>query len=982
SSVLAEEVETVSFALSESFDDVHAHLISRLAQEPDSVKVRGFTMESSLPALLLGTLDFQQNVRAEAEKKLIEASEQNLCVYIVKCHGLFIQELTAVLCNDGNDPTIRQIAAIMLKNTISAKNKKEDEEKAKRWLSLPEDITNAAKQQIFNAIKVPINTVSSAACQVISKLGRIELPANRWPDFLESLLSMVTSEDKHAKKASLTCLGYLCEEVAEILEEFNTELLTEEQHNKILTTVVQGMRDNDPAVKIAASKAFYHAVLFARSNLEKENEKNFIFEVLTLNCKENDKEVSLRSFECLVQIVTEFYEYISPFMPTIFPLTIEAINEGEEQVAIPALEFWNSICDEEISILNGESKRVSHNFIEQASQYLLPILLETLSREDSEDDDIEAWTLSKSAAICVSLCAQVMLQSVIIKKSNFVIGDRILKYTLDFVNANFSSEDWKRREAALLAYGSIMEGPKTETLRSIIVQSFPSICASLKDSSEAVRDTAAWTIGRMVAFHALVVIPLLGDIGTANRESPLAIIVNCLTDSPRVAVNICWIINELADQLNKTPIGDYDDETGNFSVTILDPLFQTLCDALIAVSERSDAVRLHEVIFSCYDEKNLREAALTTLISLIHGVGDSCKPAMLKLYEHFLQLLERSFAFERSPRIADLQGLMCGCLQVLITRLETEIIPSAPRTWQCLVTVFKSSSNEGLSEDALLTTSALANGTKNLEGLMAVILCFCVLEGDFEPFMDEFIPHLLTGLHRTEDLSLNTVIDGTCKVCIELVGDVSRALKQKFIRHCESIMRQLYNTLRDPDADRTLKPAIMIAVGDVAMAISGEFHRYLLPFMQLLTQAANTLIDMGPVENEDWIWYIADLREGVLQAYSGIVYGMKDGGKKEELRHYVNAMLELVQLVVNTDAEYFSETNLSSAIALTGDLVNTFESDICDHLRRAPFMETMLAKAKSLGDDDDNDAMKDCKKKAMWLQQVITRYSLINPSVS
>ncbi|KAF8822423.1 HEAT repeat-containing protein [Cardiosporidium cionae] len=870
-------------------------------------------------------MDFQQNVRAEAEKKLIEASERNL--------GLFIQELTGELCNDGNDPTIRQIAAIMLKNTISAKNKKEDEEKGKRWLGLPEDTTNAAKQQIFNAIKVPINTVSSAACQIISKLGRIELPANRWPDFLENLLSMVTSEDKHAKKASLTCLGYLCEEVAEILEEFNVELLTEEQHNKILTTIMQGMRDNDPAVKIAASKAFYHAILFARSNLEKENEKNFIFEVLTLNCKENDKEVCLRSFECLVQIVTEFYEYISPFMPTIFPLTIEAINEGEEQVAIPALEFWNSICDEEISILNGESKRSSHNFIEQASQYLLPILLETLSRQDDEDDEIDAWTLSKSAAICVSLCAQ-------------VIGDGILKYTLDFVNANFVSEDWKRREAALLAYGSIMEGPKTETLRPIIVQSFGSICAALKDSSEAVRDTAAWTIGRMVAFHAPVIIPLLGDTGAPNTESPLAIIVNRLTDSPRVAVNICWIINELADQLNKTALSEYDDET--MSITILDPLFQTLCDALIAVSERSDA-----------DEKNLREAALTTLISLIHGVGDSCKPAMLKLYEHFLQLLERSFAFERSPRIVDLQGLMCGCLQVLITRLENEIIPSAPRTWQCLLIVFKSSGNDGLSEDALLTTSALAN----------------VLEGDFEPFMDEFISYLLMGLHRTEELS-------TCKVCIELVGDISRALKQRFLKHCESIMRQLYNTLRDPDADRTLKPAIMIAVGDVAMAISGEFLRYLLPFMQLLTQAANTLIDMGPVENEDWIWYIADLREGVLQAYSGIVYGMKDGDKKEELRHYVNAMLELVQLVVNTDAEYFSETNLSSAIALTGDLVNTFESDICDHLRRAPFMETMLAKAKSLGDDDDHDAMKDCKKKAMWLQQVITRYSLINPSVS
>ena len=45
--------------------------------------------------------------------------------------------------------------------------------------------------------------------------------------------------------------------------------------------------------------------------------------------------------------------------------------------------------------------------------------------------------------------------------------------------------------------GSILEGPDPSKLRPIVEQAMPTLINSLKDESVVVRDTAAWTLGRV-----------------------------------------------------------------------------------------------------------------------------------------------------------------------------------------------------------------------------------------------------------------------------------------------------------------------------------------------------------------------------------------------------------------------------------------------------------------------------------------------------
>lgn len=67
------------------------------------------------------------------------------------------------------------------------------------------------------------------------------------------------------KEAALNTIGYICEEIAQL----ETDCL-EAKSNEILTAVVAGMRadEQDPKIKVAATKALSNALEFARRNFE------------------------------------------------------------------------------------------------------------------------------------------------------------------------------------------------------------------------------------------------------------------------------------------------------------------------------------------------------------------------------------------------------------------------------------------------------------------------------------------------------------------------------------------------------------------------------------------------------------------------------------------------------------------------------------------------------------------------------------------
>jgi importin subunit beta-1 len=488
---------------------------------------------------------------------------------------------------------------------------------------------------------------------------------------------------------------------------------------------------------------------------------------------------------------------------------------------------------------------------------------------------------------------------------------------LSFVEANFENPDWKFREAAILSYGSIMEGPTSEKMRPLVQRSYVHLVRSLNDQSVAVRDTIAWTLGRIAQFHPAIVpvkelTPVLGEK---------------LRDVPRVASNVCWVIQVLAEA--QDPITVQAPNT-----TPLSEFFPSLAQALLQVVARPDA-----------DERQLRMAGYNALSVLCSRAGNDCCGHMATLVQEMLNHL--SMSFKNVERECELQGFICGVLTELVNRLREKVLPAADRIMiETLKVISAYQTVKGgaqvLQEEALL----LATATANAVGV------------EFERFMPHFAPHLRVGLQNYDDVQVCTMATG-------VIGDLCGALKGKIITYCDTILQILYTNLQNPAVDRKIKAAIMPCFGDIALAIQGDFEKYLAPVVQMLLEASNTRLQDGPANNEEWVEYLNTLREGVLEAYTGIVHGLKDAGKLHLFKEHVMSVLHFVQ-VISEDSSV-SEAVMKAALGVVGDLVMGFQQELTMHLGNAPFLARIVEYAARCQDPG-------IRQNASWLQSLLQKY--------
>ncbi|CAG0915662.1 unnamed protein product [Notodromas monacha] len=113
--------------------------------------------------------------------------------------------------------------------------------------------------------------------------------------------------------------------------------------------------------------------------------------------------------------------------------------------------------------------------------------------------------------------------------------DAIVGYVVPFVTQNIGNGDWRYREAAVMTFGYILEGPSNEKLKPMMDEALPVLMNLMSDSSIQVQDTTAWTLVRICEYL---------DI-TSNSEV-LTVLLNAfcvpLSDEPSVAANVCWAL--------------------------------------------------------------------------------------------------------------------------------------------------------------------------------------------------------------------------------------------------------------------------------------------------------------------------------------------------------------------------------------------------------------------------------------------------------
>jgi importin subunit beta-1 len=95
-----------------------------------------------------------------------------------------------------------------------------------------------------------------------------------------------------------------------------------------------------------------------------------------------------------------------------------------------------------------------------------------------------------------------------------------------------------------------------------------------------------------------------------------------------------------------------------------------------------------------------------------------------------------------------------------------------------------------------------------------------------------------------------------------------------------NLLRYQYLTFSQSVAlSNQFKPAILQCFGDIASAIGGHFETYLSVVAQVLQQAA--AVTAAPDGSYEMYDYVISLREGIMDAWGGIIGAMKISGKSK-----------------------------------------------------------------------------------------------------
>lgn len=561
--------------------------------------------------------------------------------------------------------------------------------------------------------------------------------------------------------------------------------------------------------------------------------------------------VQVGAFECLVRIMGLYYDKMEFYMErALFGLTVMGMRHSDEPVVLQAIEFWATVCDEEVD-LSVEAQEVccpasaiatclfqaaaygeepameSKGFAKMALREVLPVLLELLSQQE-EDEDEDEWTKSMAAASCIELLAK-------------NVGDSIVQPVVPFVEAGIRQPDWRHREAAVMAFGSILDGPEPTTLAPLVTQAIGALIGMMStDPSLQVRDTVAWTLSRIVEIMLDTINP------NTHLDNLVQALVLGLQASPRIVNSCCSALGSLVSQFAAT--GQYSDE-GMAEQSRMSQYYQGVLQALVPISERPT------------NENNSRSAAYQTISVYVASATRDVEPIVQEIFitllarqEALMSMHSQLVGIDDRNNWNDMQINICAVLQSVIHRSPSMVAPHADRMMTNLLQLISSSGkHSGVLEDAFATVGALASA----------------LETGFQKYMEAFAPFLFSGLQSFEDWQVG-------QAAVYVVSDIARAVQGGIAQYSQQIMLHLIEILRTPVINRSVKPTAISAIGEIALAIGDAFVPFLPTTMEILSQAGSTAAQANDIAMIEFVW---TMREAIVEAFIGIMNGLRSNRK-------------------------------------------------------------------------------------------------------
>jgi len=741
-----------------------------------------------------------------------------------------------------------------------------------RWQSVPLPARTEIKNRLWDTMKSADKSFRHRAAEAVAQIAILDLPTDAWKGVIGQLSEGVTNEASpdEFKEACLIALSEIC-----VGSSPNTLMA----HSfDILLAIITGMGSPHVELQLVATKALANAIEFSEKNFSNPEQRASIMTLVVKMTTNEDEEVRIATYECLVNIAAAYYVYLPDHMNELYDATLNAIKTDEcDHVVQQAIEFWSTICEEETNIFlenksaldTGAEPMVCHNFIQGAIAQLAQPLFQSLSRGDV-DPELETWTVSSAAASCISLIAT-------------TLGNDVVDHFVPFVSASINDPEERVREAAVLCFGSIMDGPGTDAIGAIIYEALPVLFERLVDQSQLVKHTTAWCLAKIAQFHPAAI--------TEHLEVFLHTVCNSLQDIPSIAAVCADTIEYLASHIHQE----------DSAKSPLNPYLADLFNALIAAGDRPDA-----------DTASLRIATFSAVRSLVKATPDANIELIDLVLNTFAPRLRESLG---GVADAELQGELCGITAACTRRLGEAIGENADNLMELYISLLEARNGvSSIFQEVFMAASAISD----------------VVGAAFIKYMDAFGQYLLIGLNQWQDAEL-------CSQSIQLVSALCFSLGPDFAPYCADIIKIFLQHLDQPDLPEELGPIIVNAFSDIAFVLEGEFATYLTPIMDVLLRFQPYACKRTETEIEwEKIEKINHWRSAILVVYTLILQSC-GADHAAAIQPHVSSMTRLLSYIA--DDRRREDIVNRYACGLIYDIAATYPNRVDSLHRYDPFLE-------------------------------------------
>lgn len=683
----------------------------------------------------------------------------------------FVMLLCKALTRQELDAQTRQLAGVLLGRAIGGGRSAERLEKLRqRWMLTREEFRQDIKRNVLQILGAQIDySVRRTAATIIAQIAGIET-LDKWTRLVPRLLEIAHAghSDVNVLRAVLACFAFLGQECEEELQP---------HAGNILTMVTEGMNKENDDVRLQGIQCLYEILEAARANMQKAQERNIIMQIVCACCQyTSNEEIRTHGYMACERVCDLYYDLLGDFIKTVFDMsknTIEHALKGREseQVAQQAVEFWTTCAEKEDGIEQEQGTRQNRNFTLQACAGLAELYLQCLCRQPDDIEDDE-WSLRKAAGASLEAVAS-------------VAKDSILGHIVPFVQENATSQDWRRQEAALCAFGIVMHGPQHATICGLVRQILPLIHNLMNSPNLHVKKTATWTFGR--------VCEVCPECATVTQEV-IANVAQAINERNSIAHYACFAVSNLAK---------YCGLCASENPREPNPMRPFARDLIQGLMMRAS----HDTV-----DARTMAACFETINTLVQWTDDDQLVMIRELLPAIVKQLKEVVRSPDSPKKSNMMGSLFSSITSCVQRLGKKGI-SAELTREVMEATLDllRDKNAVVYEEALFCLSAIVDAIEDkFWEYLSARPCQQVLANGL-------------GMANTQIV----------QICVGTIGDVFRHCGAKLARNAQGVeqftdhvVRQMLRLLPDADVDMEAKEHLIGALIDTVMGLGGAWGRY------------------------------------------------------------------------------------------------------------------------------------------------------------